>query len=79
MSPRRNEVRRWVEEEKEAEEKQEREAKEQKDVQASTPAAEAPPDHHLVVVRVSDEEMKNVKLREIRPAQAGDQRCPAAG
>ena len=61
----RSEVRRWVKEEKEAEEKQEKEAKEQKDGEASAPAAEALPDHHLVVARLSDEEMKNVKLREI--------------
>ena len=41
------------------------EAKEQKDVQASPPAAEAMPEHHLVVARLSPEEMKNTKLKDI--------------
>ena len=51
-----------------AEEEERRKREDEKAVevkQVSSPAAEAVPDHHLVVARLSSDEMKNVKLKDI--------------
>jgi hypothetical protein len=50
-------------EEEERRKKEDEKAAEAK--QVSSPAAEAVPGHHLVVARLSSEEMKNIKLKDI--------------
>ncbi|MEH2506381.1 ATP-dependent Lon protease [Bradyrhizobium sp. AZCC 1578] len=57
-------ARRRQEEERQAREEAEKEEAAETLHQVSS-SAEAVPDHHLVVARLSSEEMKNVKLREI--------------
>ena len=59
-------ARRKVKEEEERRRKKETEAKAAEvSEQASLTGAQAVPDHHLMVARVSSEQMKNAKLREI--------------
>jgi ATP-dependent Lon protease len=57
-------ARRRAKEEEERRNKEEEKAAEAKQPVPS-PAAEAVPDHHLVVARLSNEEMKNTKLKDI--------------
>jgi ATP-dependent Lon protease len=59
------EARRRAKEEEERRKKEEAEKKAAEAEQASSPAAPAIPDHHLVVARLSNEEMKNTKLKDI--------------
>jgi ATP-dependent Lon protease len=59
-------ARRKAKEEVERRRKKEAEEKvDERSEKAPDAAAEAIPDHHLVVARLSDEQMKNVKLRDI--------------
>ena len=57
---------------RQAEEEEEKRSKKQEDEKAaetsqhvSSPAVEAIPDHHLVVARLSNDEMKNTKLKDV--------------
>jgi hypothetical protein len=58
-------ARRKVKEEEERRKKEAEEEAAERSEQAPDAAAEAIPDHHLVVARLSSEEMKNVKLKDI--------------
>jgi ATP-dependent Lon protease len=58
-------ARRKAREEQERREKQEAQEKTAAIQQQAAPETEAIPDHHLVVARLSNEEMKNTKLKDI--------------
>ena len=58
-------VRRKVKEAEERRKMKDEEKAAERSEKAADAAAEAIPDHHLVVARLSDEQMKNVKLRDI--------------
>jgi ATP-dependent Lon protease len=58
-------ARRKVKEEEERRKKEAQEEAAERSEQAPDAAAEAIPDHHLVVARLSSEEMRNVKLKDI--------------
>jgi ATP-dependent Lon protease len=58
-------VRRRVREEEERKKKEAEEKAAEAFEQVSSPAVEGIPDHHLVVARLSSDEMKNVKLKDI--------------
>jgi ATP-dependent Lon protease len=58
-------ARRRAKEEEERRKKEEEEKAAEASQQVSSPAAPAIPDHHLVVARLSNEEMKNAKLKDI--------------
>jgi ATP-dependent Lon protease len=58
-------ARRKAKEEQERREKQEAQEKTAADQQQVSPETEAIPDHHLVVARLSHEEMNNTKLKDI--------------
>ena len=73
-------VRRQMEQQEARRKEREAEAEAARLLQEASPAAEAIPEHHLVVARLSKDEMKNPKLKEIiGPLERRHQRGLAAG